>query len=154
MAVSVREAAGKKRAVAAVSLADFIGEEVRLSQEQGVFTHPRGWNEIPALVCADAAPLWHAAATRCDVFGGVLLSDPASAGDPDKWAVGWVMDGSDDRGRLCAMDAGAGLNAQIEYLQSKCNVPLQEGTVLGDEVGMTGDGKGMRVANHLLDGKC
>ena len=119
-----------------------------------MFTHPRGGNEIPALVCADATPLWRDAATRCDVFDGVLLGGRASAGDPDKWAMCWVMDGSDDRGCLCAMDAGAGLNAQIEYLQANCNVPLQDGIVLGYEVGMTGDGKGMQVANHLPDGKC
>ena len=58
------------------------------------------------------------------------------------------------RGRPCAMDAEAGLNAQIEHLQSNCNVPLGEGTVLGYEVGMTGDGKGMQVANCSPDGKC
>ena len=64
------------------------------------------------------------------------------------------MDGSDDLGRLCAMDAEAGLNAQIEDLQANCNVPLEDGTVLGYEVGMTGDGKGMQVANYSPDGKC
>ena len=64
------------------------------------------------------------------------------------------MDGSDDRGRRCAMDADAGLNAQIEHLQSNCNVPLENGTVLGYEVGLTGDGKGMQVANYSPDGKC
>ena len=64
------------------------------------------------------------------------------------------MDGNDDRGRLCAMDAQAGLNAQIENLQSNCNVPLEDGTVLGYEVGMTGEGKGMQVANYCPDGKC
>ena len=64
------------------------------------------------------------------------------------------MDGSDDRGRLCVMDVEAGLNAQIQRLQSQCNVPLEDGTGLGYEVGMTGDGKGMQVANYSPDGKC
>ena len=60
----------------------------------------------------------------------------------------------DDRGRLCAMDAEAGLTAQIEHLQSNRNVPLDDGTVWGYEVGMTGDGKGMEVANYSPHGKC
>ena len=64
------------------------------------------------------------------------------------------MDGSDDRGRLCAMEAAAELNVQIEHLQSNRNVPLEDATVLGYEVGMTGDGKGMHVANYSRDGKC
>ena len=51
------------------------------------------------------------------------------------------------------MDAEVGLNAQIEHLHSNCKVPLEDGTVLGYEVGMTGDGKGMQV-NHPPDGKC
>ena len=62
------------------------------------------------------------------------------------------MDGSDDRGHLCAMDAEAWLNAQIEHLQWK--VPLEDGTASWYEVGMTRDGKGMRVANYLPHGKC
>ena len=41
VAVSVRGHGGKKRAAAAVSLADLVGEQVRLAQEQGVFT-PQG----------------------------------------------------------------------------------------------------------------
>ena len=52
------------------------------------------------------------------------------------------------------MDAETGLNAQIEHLQSNCNVPLEDGTVLGYGVGMTGDGKDMQVANYSPDGKC
>ena len=58
VAVSVRGHGGKKRAAAAVSLADLVGEQVRRTQEQGVFTPPRGTNEIPMLVCTDATPLW------------------------------------------------------------------------------------------------
>ena len=135
-------------------LADLVGEQVRLAQEKGVFTPPRGMNKIPVLVCADATPLWRAAATRCDVFVGVWPGGAMSAGNPDNWLTWWVMDGSDDCGRLCALDAEAGLNAQIENLQSNCNVPLEDGTVLGYEVGMTGDGKGMQVANYSPDGKC
>ena len=150
----VRGHGGKKRAAAVVSLADLVGEQVRLAQEQGVFTPPRGTNKIPVLVCADATPLWRAAATRYDVFVGVWPGGLASAGNVDNWVTWWVMDGSDDRGRLCAIDAEAGLNAQIEHLQSNCNVPLEDGTVLGYEVGMTGDGKGMQVANYSPDGKC
>ena len=55
------------------------------------------------------------------------------------------MDGSDERGRLCAMDTKARLNAhaQIERLLSNYNVPLEDSTILGYEVSMTGDGKGM-----------
>ena len=154
MAVSVRGHGGKKRAAVAVSLADLVGEQVCLAQEQGVFTPPRGTNKIPVLVCMDATPLWRAAATRCDVFVGVWPGGPASAGNPDNWVPWWVMDGSDDRGRLCAMDAEAGLNAQIEHLQSNCNVSLEDGTILGYEVGMTGDCKGMQVASYSPDGKC
>ena len=52
------------------------------------------------------------------------------------------------------MDTEVGLNAQIEHLQLKCNVPLENNMVLGYKVGTTGDGKGMRLANHSLDGKC
>ena len=52
------------------------------------------------------------------------------------------------------MDAEAGLNAQIEHLQWNCNMPLEDGTVLGYEVAMTGDGKGMQIANYSPDGKC
>ena len=52
------------------------------------------------------------------------------------------------------MDAEAGLSAQIEHLQSNCNVPLEDGTILGYKVGMTGDGKGMQVANYSRDEKC
>ena len=37
VAVSVRGHRGKKRAAAAVSLADLVGEQVRLAQEPGVF---------------------------------------------------------------------------------------------------------------------
>ena len=135
-------------------LADLVGEQVRLAQEQGVFTPPRGTNKIPMLVCADATPLWRAAATRCDVFVGVWPGGLASAGNPHNWVTWWVMDGSDDRGRLCAMDAEAGLNAHIEHLQSNCNVPLEDGTVLGYEVGLTGDGEGMQLTNYSPDGKC
>ena len=154
MAVSVRGHGGKKRAAAAVPLANLVGEQVRLAQEEGVFTPPRGTNKIPVLLCADATPLWRVAATRCDVFVGVWTGGHASAGNPDHWVTGWVMDGSEDRGRLCAMDAEAGLNAQIEHLQSHRNVPLEDGTVLGYVLGMTGDGKSMQVANHSSDGKC
>ena len=138
--VSVRGHWGKKCAAAGLPLADLVGEQVRLAQEQGV--------------CADATPLWRAAATRCAVFVGVWPDGPATAGNPDNWVTWWVMDGSDDRGRLCAMDAEAWLSAETEHLQSTCNVPLVDGTVWGYEVGMTGDGKGMQVANHSPDGKC
>ena len=41
VAVSVRGHEGKKRAAAEVFLADLVGEQVRLAQEQGVFT-PQG----------------------------------------------------------------------------------------------------------------
>ena len=47
-----------------------------------------------------------------------------------------------------------GPNAQMEPLHSNCNVPLDYGTVLGYEVGMTGEGKGMKVAKYSPDGKC
>ena len=57
VAVSVPGHGGKKRAAAAVSLADLVGEQVRLAQEQGVFTPPRGTNKIPVWVCTDATPL-------------------------------------------------------------------------------------------------
>ena len=92
VAVSMRGHGGKKRAVAAVSLADLVGEQVRLAQEQGVFNPPRGTNEIPVLVCTDATPLWRAAATRCDVFVGVWPGGPTRAGNPDNWVTWWVMD--------------------------------------------------------------
>ena len=154
VAVRVRGHRDKKRAAAAVPLADLVGEQVRLAPEQEVFTPSSATDKIPVLVCADATPLWRAAATRCDVFVGVWRGGPASAGNPDNWVTWWVMDGSHGRGRLCAMDAEAGLNAQIEHLQSNCNVPFEDGTVLGYEVGMTGDGKGMHVVNYSPDGKC
>ena len=154
VAERLRGHVGKKRAAARVPLAHLVGEQVRLAQEQGVFTPPRGTNKIPVLVCADAAPLRRATATRCDVFVGVRPGGPASAGNPDNWVTWWGMGGSDDRGRLCAMDAEVGLNAQIEHLQSNCNVPLEDGTVLGYAVGMTGDGKGMQAAIYSPDGKC
>ena len=77
---------------------------------------PRGTNKVPVLVCMDATPLWRVGATRCDVFVGVRPGGLASAGNPDNWVTWWVMDGSDNRGCLCAMDAKAGLNAQIDHL--------------------------------------
>ena len=154
MAVSVRGHGGKKHVAVVASLADLVGEQVRLAHERGVFTPPRGMNKIPMLVCAETTPLWRAAATRCDVFVGVRLGGPASAGNPHNWVTWWLMDGSEDCGRLCAMDAEAVLNTQIEHLWSNCNVPLEEGTVVGYEVGMTGNGKCMQVANYSRDGKC
>ena len=51
------------------------------------------------------------------------------------------------------MNAEAGLNAQIEHLRSHPNVPLADGTVLGYELGKTGEGKGMRLADSSPDGK-
>ena len=154
MPVSVRGHRGKTRAAAAVSLADLVGEQVRLAQEQGVFTPPRGTNKIPLLgmhghhtvVAGRCHPL------RCVCWG--LAWWPSHAGNPDNWVTWWVMNGSDDRGRLRAMDAEAGLHAQIEHLQSSCNVPLQDGKVLGYEAGMTGDGKGMQVANYSPYANC
>ena len=68
VAVSVRGHGGKKRAAAAVCLADLVGEQVHLAQEQGVFTPPMGTNKIPMLVCTDGTSLWRAADTRCDVY--------------------------------------------------------------------------------------
>ena len=50
------------------------------------------------------------------------------------------MDGSNDHARPCAMDAEATLNTQIEHLQSNYNIPLDDSTVSGYDVGMTGDG--------------
>ena len=110
VAVSVRAHGGKKRAAVVVSLADLVGEQVRLAQEQGVFTPPRGTSKIPVLVCTDARPLWRAAATRCYVFVGVRPRGPASAGNRDNCVTCWVMDGSDHSGCLYAMDAEARLN--------------------------------------------
>ena len=153
VAMSVRGHGGKKR-VGVVSSADFLGEQVRLVQEQRVFTPLRGTNKIPVLGCTDTTPLWRAAATRCNVFAGVWPGGPATAGNPDNWVTWWVMDGSDDRGCLCAMEAEEGLNAQSQHLQSNCNVPLEDGTVLGYGVSITVDGKGMQVANYSPDGKC
>ena len=80
-----------------------------------MFTLPKGTNKIRVLVCADATPLWHAATTRCNVFVGVWPGRAARAGNPNNWAVWWIMEGSDDRGRLCVMDHEAWLNAQIEH---------------------------------------
>ena len=77
VAVSVRGHTDKRRAAAAVSLADLVGEQVRLAQEQGVFIPPRGTNKIPVLICT---LLWRAAATRCDVFVGVWPGGPAIGG--------------------------------------------------------------------------
>ena len=148
VAVSVRGHWGKKGAAAGVSLAHLVGEQEHLAQEQGVFAPPGGTNKIPVLVCADATPLWWAVATRCSVFVRVWPGGPSIAGNPDNWVTWFVTDGSDGHGRLCAMDAEAGLNAQIEHLQSNCNVPLEDGAVLGYEVGMTSDGKGMQVMNY------
>ena len=150
LAVSVRGHGGQIRAAAAVSLVELVGEQVCFAQEQGVFTPPRVTNKIPVLVCADATPLWRAAATRCDVFIGVWPGGLASAGNPDNWVTWCVVDESDHRGCVRAMEAG--LNAQIEHWQSNCNVP-SDGTVLG-YVGMTGSGKGMQVTNHSPDGNC
>ena len=124
-----------------------------LAQDEGMFTPPRGTNKIPVLVCTGATPLWRAATTRCNVFVGVWPGGPVSTGNQDNWVTWWVMDGSDDRGRLCAMDAEAGLNAPIEHLQSNCNAPLKDNTVLAYDVSMMGDGKGMHVANYSPGGK-
>ena len=154
VALSVRGHGGNKRAAAVACLADLVGEQVHLAQEQGLFTPPGGTNKVLVLVCTDAKPLWRPAATRCDVVVGVWLGGPASAGNPDNWVPWWFMDGIDDRGRLCAMDGEAGLNAQAEHLQSNSNVRLEDGTVLGYEVGMTGDRRGMQVTNYSPDGKC
>ena len=115
---------------------------------------PRGTNKIPVSVCMDATPLWRAVAARCDVFVAVWRGVQASAGNPGNCVTWWVMHSSDDRGRLCVMDAQAGLNAQIEHLQSNRRVPFEDGTVFGYDVGMMGDGKDMRVANDSQDGKC
>ena len=130
VAVTVRGHGGKKRGAAAVFVADLVREQVRLAREQGVLSLPRGTNKSPALVCADATPLWRSAATRYDVFVGVWPGGPASAGNPDNWVTWWVVNGSDNRGRQCAMDAEAGLDDQIEHLQSNCNVPLEDGNVI------------------------
>ena len=119
-----------------------------------MFTPPKGNEQDPrvgmrghhAIVAGRCHPL------RRACWG--LAWWPSECGNPDNWVTWWVMDGGDDRGRLCAMEAKAGLNAQIEHLQSNCNVPLEDGTVLGYEVGMTGDGKGLQVANYSPDGKC
>ena len=108
--VSVRAHRDKKCAVAAVSLPDRVGEQVRLAQEQGV-------DNILVLLCTDATPLRRAAATRCNAFVAFWLGGPARARNPHNWVTWSVMDGNVDRGRLCAMDAEAGLNAQIEHLQ-------------------------------------
>ena len=59
VSMSVRGHGGKKHAAAAVSLADLVGEQVRLAQEQGVITPPRGTNKIHVLVCTDATPQRH-----------------------------------------------------------------------------------------------
>ena len=45
--VNVRGHGSKKRAVVAVSLADLVGEQVRLAQEQGVFTPPKEHEQDP-----------------------------------------------------------------------------------------------------------
>ena len=118
VAVSVRGHGGNKRAAAAVSLADLVGEQVHLAQEQGVFTPPKGHEQDPhvgmhgchTVVAGRCHPL------RCVCWGLAWWPSLASARNPDNWLTRWVMDGSDDRGRLCAMDAEAGLNAQIEHL--------------------------------------
>ena len=65
VAVSVRGHGGKKRAAAAVSLADLVGEQVRLAQEQGVLNPPKEKEQNPrvgmrghhAVVAARCHPL-------------------------------------------------------------------------------------------------
>ena len=87
VAMSVRGHWGKKSAAVAASLANLVGEQVCLAQEQGVSIPPRGTNKIPVLVCAHATPLWRAAANHCDVFVGVWPRAwwPIECGEPGQF---------------------------------------------------------------------
>ena len=82
VAVSVRGHGGKKRAAAVVSLADLVGEQVHLAQEQGVFTPHKGQEQDPrvgmhgrhAVVAGRCHPL------RCVCWGLAWL--PSECGEP------------------------------------------------------------------------
>ena len=82
VAVSARGHGGKKHAAAAVFLADLVGEQVRLAQEKGVFTPPKGHKQDPrvsmrgrhAIVPGRCHPL------RCVCWG--LAWWPSECGQP------------------------------------------------------------------------
>ena len=139
--------AGNRRAAACAPLADLVLHQVKLAEDAGVLVVPRGWRYILVIVCVDACPLWRTSATRADVYVAVWPGGPAAAGDPKKWATWWVMTGADDRAWLCGMHHAAGLNGQIEYLETNCNVVLTGEQTMGFECFLTGDGKGMHVSN-------
>ena len=88
--VSVRGHGGKKCAAPAVSLADLVGQQVRLAQEQGMFNPP------PPQWARTRALCWYARTPRrC---GGALPPGamrllgfwpvgPANAGIPHNWIM-------------------------------------------------------------------
>ena len=144
----------KRRLGAFLSLTELVQHQVALAKKAGVLTVPSGWRRIPVIICVDTCPLWRTPATRADVFVGVWPGGPRAAGVPPNWATWWVMAGADDRAWLCGMDAAAGWNSQVEYLEANNNVVLENGQTIGFECFLTGDGKGMQVSNYSPVTKC
>ena len=121
----------KRRSGALVSLTELVQHQVALAQQAGVLTVPPGWRRILVIICVDACPLWRTFATRADIFVGVWPGGPRVVGVPANWATWWVMAGTNNCAWLCGMDADAGLNSQVEYLEANNNVVLENGQTIG-----------------------
>ena len=150
-ALEVSSGVVSRRSAAVCPLLEVVQSQLTLSRACGTFNIPRR-DRLLIIICADASPLWQTSATKCDIHVTVWSEGVAAAGDLQRWATWWALDGPDDTHCRRAIDTKANLNQDVLDVLSTVDVwPL--GNHIPSVCALRGDGKAMLSANYHK-GKC
>ena len=84
-----------RRFAAVCPLLEVVQSQLTLGRACSTFNIP-GKDQLLIIICADATPLWHTSATKCDIHVTVWSEGVAAASDVRRLATWWACDGPDD----------------------------------------------------------
>ena len=150
-ALEVSSGVVSRRSAAVCQLLEVVQSQLTLSRACGTFHIPHQ-DRVLITICADATPVWQTSATKCDLHVTVWSEGVAAAGDVQRWATWWALDGPDDTHCLRGIDTKAHLNQDVLDILSTVDV-WHLGNRIPSVCALTGDGKAMLSANYHK-GKC
>ena len=134
------------RSAAVCPLLEVVQSQLTLSGVCGTFNIYQQ-DRLLIIICAGATPLRQTSATKCDIHVTVWSEGVAAAGDMQRWATWWALDGRDDTLCLRAIDTKANLNQDVLDVLSAVDV-WHLGNCLPSVCALTGECKAMLSANY------
>ena len=120
-AMEVSSGVVSRRSAPASPLLEVVPSKLTLRRACGTFNMLRQ-DGLLIIICADATALWQTSATNCDIHVTVWSKGVAAAGDVQRWATWWALDGPDDTHCLRAIDTKANLNQHVLNVLSTVDV--------------------------------